>query len=700
MAAQGADPKAPAAGSPSSAKWCTELDMAARAHKDFLDDGRKVVDRYWSEAADTKRRGGQRRLNILYSNTEVLRSALYGKAAKPDVRRRFADRDAVGQGVAQIIERALTYFGDVGDVDSPIEAALLESLLPGRGVVRVEYEPVIAGEEGAEYLVDQKLRDVHVFWEDFLCGAARTWDKVPWIAFRHTLDADGLGGVLSGAPPSSEVYAQSVEAIPMTWTPDLGGKDVPEDAKKAEVWEVWDKASRTRLWVVKGYPVPLRVDQDPYELTGFWPMPRPLTSYSTTSSVIPKAEFAAYQDQADDLDELTRRISVLTKAMKRRGVYNQALKELRRLASAGDNEFVAVEKWGELATKGGLDAQFQVEDISNTARLLLELYKQRDMLVQAIYEITGISDVARGASDPDETLGAQQLKASFGSQRIKRRQKQIERWIRDLYRIKAELILSHFDPQILAQIANTPLSPQLIQALQNETLVSFAVDIETDSTVFQDAVQAQQARAQLLQGVTQLWQAWAPIVKEKPQLAPLLFQLTRFGIAPAQDARMVEDALDQAEQTLQQAMGPGAPPDPQAAAEQAKTQAEQVKAQAEQVKAQGSIQVAQISASAELAKAQAETQRTAMQLQANREAHVQDAANRQHEHDLTVAHMIQKHGVEMQRQAMQAPAATAGGAPQAGPQPPVPGARQAPDGHFYVEASHAHGRFHRVTAHA
>jgi hypothetical protein len=57
------------------------------------------------------------------------------------------------------------------------------------------------------------------------------------------------------------------------------------------------------------------------------------------------------------------------------------------------------------------------------AAVLKELYAQRDQLVQAIYEISGISDVLRGSTDAQETLGAQQIKANFGSLRLKERQK-------------------------------------------------------------------------------------------------------------------------------------------------------------------------------------------------------------------------------------------------------------------------------------
>jgi hypothetical protein len=44
--------------------------------------------------------------------------------------------------------------------------------------------------------------------------------------------------------------------------------------------------------------------------------PEPLVSYVGTDSYVPTPEFEAYSDQADDLDEITARISRLTKALR------------------------------------------------------------------------------------------------------------------------------------------------------------------------------------------------------------------------------------------------------------------------------------------------------------------------------------------------------------------------------------------------
>ena len=38
----------------------------------------------------------------------------------------------------------------------------------------------------------------------------------------------------------------------------------------------------------------------------------------------------------------------------------------------------------------------------------------RKQIIEDIYQIMGLSDIMRGATDPQETLGAQQLKTQYG----------------------------------------------------------------------------------------------------------------------------------------------------------------------------------------------------------------------------------------------------------------------------------------------
>jgi hypothetical protein len=496
-----------------------------------------------------------------------MKSALYGRTAKPDVRRRFGDRDPVARQAAEIIERSLIYCAETYDVDKPIEAALHDGQVTGRGVVRIEYEPVIktrpvldpltgapvTGDDGKpveeEFIAEQRLRERFVYWEDYLQAPARCWDDVWWVAFRHVMGREDLRAL----------NAETAGDVPLNWAPLAESRrDVPEHFKKAELWEIWDRTKRRRVWIVKGFDRPVREDEDPYGLEGFYPLPEPLRDVDDTETQVPTPPFALYRDQADDLDEITARISRLTRALKRRGVYDQGVKELKRLARAGDNEFIPVENWAKLAQKGGLEAAFQTEDIKMVAEVLTGLYNQRNALVQQIYEVTGISDILRGATDPNETLGAQNLKAQFGSQRMKKRQRAVQKWIAALYKLKAEIIAEHFEANVLQEMTAVQVTPDVLQLLRSDKLRSYRIDIETDSTIFEDAEQEKKARTEVLTAMGAFLREAIPATQQIPEMGPLLFEMLTFGMRSFKAGRLLEDKIEETTQLIAQRSGQAA----------------------------------------------------------------------------------------------------------------------------------------------
>ncbi len=103
--------------------------------------------------------------------------------------------------------------------------------------------------------------------------------------------------------------------VPITTTST--GTDTASDAQKqssqtGEVYEIWDKPTKMAYWVCKGYTGGvLDKREDPLGLTNFFPCPPPLNATTANDSTIPVADYVQYQDQADELDELTARIGKL-----------------------------------------------------------------------------------------------------------------------------------------------------------------------------------------------------------------------------------------------------------------------------------------------------------------------------------------------------------------------------------------------------
>ena len=599
--------------------WHIELENADKTEEDWRRRSRKVVERYRDERnVDAYGVGAEKKFNILWANTETLKGALFAKMAKPDVRRRFPDNNPVTKDIARVLERTLDYANDVYNANKPIEAALEDYLLPGRGVVWVVYDPVFVKEMveieqinefgerviieiEEERVAEQRCYFDYVHWEDYRENPAKRPEDVNWKARRHLWTRDQL----------KEKGFSSVNDIPLNWSPDTdeNNYEAEEVFKRAEIWEIWDRVKEKRYYVVKGYDKVIRVDDDPYELEGFYPTPTPMLAVRTNDTSVPIPEFTLYQDQAEELDRVTSRISNLIEGLKRRGVYDASVPELSHLANAGDNDFIPSENFSLLAQKGGLAGVFQQEDISPISMVLQGLYTQRTQILEIIYEITGISDLLRGNTKASETATAQQLKAQFGSMRMRKRQEEIERYIRDLFRIKAEIVAEHYEPEMLQAITGIEVTPEMVQIMRDDKLRAYNIDVETDSTVFSDENAEKQTRIEFLQTMGSYLEKAIAISNANPLLTPIAFQSLRFLVGAWKVGRDFEEVIDQTEQSIMQQMQQQmqAPPQPSENEKitQAKIQGELMR---EKMKQEGKLADIQAKSGAEMTKIQSEAE--------------------------------------------------------------------------------------------
>ena len=567
--------------------WQGELDKASEFERDWRERSMRVVERYRDERGSSGIRSPlSNRFNILWANTETLKGALFARMAQPDVRRRFPDPNPAARQVAILIERTLSYDLDIYDSARPLMAALEDYLLPGRGVVWVVYEPIIVKEkvkleikdddidiveeEEIERLGDQRCRFEYVHWQDYRESPSRRPEDVTWRARRHLYTRDDLVG--RGFKDAYEV--------PLSWTPDSGDdEDFDEIYSRAEVWEIWDKVTRKRLFIATGYKEVLAKDDDPYQLINFFPTPTPMIAVRTNNTSVPVPEFTLYQDQADELDRVTSRIANLIEGLKRRGVYDSSVPELAHLANAGDNDFVPSDNFASLAQKGGLSVVFQTEDISQISAVLQGLYAQRSQVLQIIYEVTGISDIIRGGgTKASESATAQQLKAQYGSMRLRLRQDGIQKYIRELFRIKAELIAENYEPDILQRITGMEVTDEMLEIMRSDKLRNYQIDIETDSTVFADEEEMKRTRVEFANVMGSFLVQAVEATRAAPEVTPIAFEILKFVAGAWKIGRNFEDVIGQTEaqvmQQLQAAQQQPPQPSPEERVQQQKIAAE------------------------------------------------------------------------------------------------------------------------------
>lgn len=595
------------------------VDLYQREFRNWEEDSKKILKRYKGEiSTDSESSVASARFNVFWSNIETLKPALYARTPKPQIERKFKDSDQLGRVAADILERATSFVVREYDFDSVMRNVRDDYLRVGRGTAWVRYIPTIQTRQGPdgqplEEVTYEEVRCDYVHWHDFLHGPGRTWDEVPWVGRRTYLTRKEV---------KAHFGEEIAKKIALTHLPPnmTDEKNSPQGKSKmkAEVLEIWNREDRKVYWVSSGYKeAPLRVLPDPLHLKGFFPCPQPLYATLTTDSLIPVADFSMYRYQANELDNVTSRILLLTQALRVAGVYDESCEGVSDLLStACENKLIPVKGWQAFAQSGKLDGAISFLPLGEIIAALQVLHDRQQRLKGEIYEITGISDIVRGNTNPNETATAQQLKGQFATLRISERQRDVQRFARDLIAIKAEIIAEHYSPQTLALVAGVEYTnqetiaqfQQAAQLLKNDALRSFRIDIETDSMIATDENAEKQGRSEFIQAVAPFMQQAIPFMQQAPSYASAINEMFLFLVRGYKAGRSLEGSLEQAGQAhiadMQQKASQPPPPDPKMQEAQAKLQmaqqGQQIDQQLEQAKLQAKVQIEQIQAQAKM----------------------------------------------------------------------------------------------------
>jgi len=475
--------------------------------------------------------------------------------------------------VSDVLERSIRFQTDDNKLQIELEASAQDAFLAGRGVVRLRYfsdvvggeikgdelEDLLEGEDDdwnveddggsergddygvssgrpvpvedglrqAERVENERLVSEAVSWRDFRHGPAKRWDQLPWVAFRFSVPRENeadefnsslISSQLSDAEQSERTGAEN----------DVTG------------WEIWCKKSKS-VYFIDDDGVMLKEVEDPLGLTtglaGWFPICRPIQPIEVNGRLKPVNPVSIYRKLADEMDELTKRINRLIGQVKVKGWYAGLQKELDNIMHLEDTEFVPLADAEIWAQNGGVDGAIAFWPLEKFVVAIKELYVAREQTKAAIYEITGISDIIRGASAASETATAQNIKSQWGSLRIQKMQRSIERAARDIFVMMAELIATKFTPETLQDMTGIPLvpTPEMMQAAQagdpaaleamqkmakvqelmNSKVASkYRIDVESDSTIRADLTRQKQEVAEFLQGAAAYFQAVAPLVQQ------------------------------------------------------------------------------------------------------------------------------------------------------------------------------------------
>lgn len=601
--------------------WAQALKLAKNDDDKWLKRGKKIVKRYRDERDGNQ--SSAKKYNILWANIQTLFPAIYAKTPKAEVERRFRDADPVGRTASQILERSLSYeLENYTDFDSAVRCAVLDRLLPGRGVAWVRFENRDTVSASGETIQQAAAVVDYVYWEDFRCSPARTWEEVEWVARRvYMSKADGI-----------KRFGEDFKDVPLSHVP-IGLEEMAKNGescdhlKKAKIWEIWDKTKKQVCWISEDYKKQLDCKTDPYGLDSFFPCPKPLYATQTTDTLVPVADFSLYQDQAEELDMLTQRIYLLTKALKIVGVYDASQTGIQRMLTEGvENTLISVDTWAAFSEKGGIKGTVDFLPLDMVVNALNSCYQAREQTKQVIYEITGLSDIIRGASVASETATAQQIKSQFASLRLKDHQKSVAQFASEILRIKAQLMGDLYPPAQLAEMSGIMgtqdaqyIEPAL-QLIKSEPARNFRIDVAADSLIEIDQQAEKASRVEFLQAAGGFLQQSLPVAQQAPEMIPLMAEMLLFGVRSFKAGRPLEAAFDTAMTKMAEPKQPEQPqPDPEQIKMQGKIQLEQMRMQAKQESEQ---MAAQVKLQAQQMAEQAKTERDLMlqEMKLNNEA--------------------------------------------------------------------------------
>ena len=555
--------------------WLKEIDRARRDEQEWCDQAKEAIRIY--EGGSAEDRSGTA-FNILHSNIETVVPALYNSTPVPDVRRRYGDADEMAKQAVDVIERSVSYALDQHDFDGNMLEATRDRSLAGRGVVRVRYRPHMTQQQDRstgevfDAVGHQEVYTEYTTWDRFIRGPGVIWEQVPWICYEHDLTRDGLRRI--GVPD---------ERIAELTFDDSKSTDGERDKrsstgvfKTVKVYEIWDKETRTVLFITpQDKALPLAIKRDPLGLPDFFDTPKPLQGLRKRRDMTPLCPYEIYRPLINELESVQKRINNLVAQLKVRGLIDgQLAADLEVVRILEDGQYKPVEDAAKFLGGGSkLENAIAHWPMEPIVLALRELYTQREATKQTIFEVSGLSDILRGQSDANETATAQQIKQQWGSMRIQVQQAEVARYARDLFRLMASIICTHFTPENLSAMTQIQVTPEAAQLLKDDVGRGFRIDIESDSTVRADMSRSQEQMAKFLEGTGMYMQSMGGLFQVMPQALPALVEVYIAFARQFKLGKQAEDALEKLPQILQQAM--------QAQQQQPSPEAEKAKADAE-----------------------------------------------------------------------------------------------------------------------
>jgi hypothetical protein len=651
--------------------WHTQLAAAEDRHHKFFEDSKESIQIYKArkEMTDT-----QRRLNVWWYLVNTLLPAYYSSTPKAEVNLRKRVGGMKYQLGAVVLERNTQFAMDEHfDFDLVGYNAALQFLLTGRSILWARYEAefeeeevefalirgadgrlvnaqgqpfegdesslvtspegLIIGKMEVEMKDDERAILDCVHYNDFLTSDARNESEIEWVARRAFMSRYEV----------EEMFGKDVaKDLNFTSYPDaLKRERIAETEKyegKAELYEIWCKESDKVYWLQKkGESSVLQEGEPPVEFEGFWPC-SVINQSTDPDSIIPVSDYVHVKDQILEVERITTRLASVVQAIRTNALYDATMGQQVEQLLQGDLKYIPVMNWPSYKGRGGQATGIEYLDIGPYVEAMQTLQAARTAALEQLYETLKVSDLLRGTSAEYKTATANRLENQWSSLGLIVRQNQFAKFVSDGVNKLGTIIASQFSPKVLFEVADidTLIQPliqegdpqqmamqmesikaEVLDAIQNEDMRVYRINIATDSMVALDQAQEKSDGLDLLNTCGQFFDQMKVMIEQYPPLSMFAMELMQNMVRRFKGGKELDALFSNAlmgikmiaQQKEQQAAQPP-PPDPMMEQVNATREANQMKFQIDQAKLQIDQQESYQKTMAAQAEAQARMQQS------------------------------------------------------------------------------------------
>ncbi len=476
----------------SSAPWMELIVQAQRAFQDYNDKS-DTIDKLYADMNYLGSVTRDREYALFWANVQVLMPSIYARPPIPVVVPKFKDRRPVYRVSSEFLERCTNVGFDLADINSVMLSLRDDLAILSRGVAWVRYESKEEGGTATERIcIEWKNR------REFVHEPNRVWPEVGWGGVGAWMTLDQMVKRFPDVPRAKLEGADFQKRRDKNSSEEYSLFDTGE---KALVWELWHKNENKIVWITSGVEPILDEDKPHLKLEGFFPWPKPAYGTCVRNTLIPVPDVMFYKDQLEEINELTARIHALSAALQVRGFYPAGSGELGDAIESAlaqvtnDKVLIGISNWAAFGGGAAKDSivWLPTDMVATTIVQCVELRKQ---MIEDVYQIMGISDIQRGASEAEETYGAQQLKNQNGSYRVRDKQNELIRIARDLVRITGEIMAEKFQQKTMLEMSQMEMPTDAEIRRQVKDLERQAVSIQRATKAAIESPEAQQMIAQ------------------------------------------------------------------------------------------------------------------------------------------------------------------------------------------------------------